>query len=337
MLVNRAMSKLVLLGVLLPLSLQAAEPLALASTSADAPRFFPLDAAARAGSKRSAALPVVAAKRFYPLRSDAEQLKRGAMRIDRSQAAPVAAQHALALKPAAPDKGAGAAAQMPGAETLEPESEEIAGNTETINPVLALFGNEATPSSFREALSGKVATSIAGLARHAGWPLPLSAKQYVSSTYGMRDDPFHHRPAFHGGIDIAADVGTPVLATADGTVTQRREDGNYGKYITLQHADGTLSRYGHLSAQTVSEGQVVRAGQLIGAVGATGRATGAHLDYRVSKNGTRFDPLAVLTIPASVALDTGAVKKPALAAVPVRGATVAQNALPRRPMVIQVR
>lgn len=192
---------------------------------------------------------------------------------------------------------------------LEPESEEIAGR-ETKDPLLNLYGNtgNAPLPSFREAMGRPTVGRYNYMKMQ--WPVPINAKQYVSSGYGMRSDPFHGRPTFHGGVDIAAAPGTPVLATADAIVAEVAQDGNYGKYITLQHYDGTLSRYGHLNLQNVKSGQRVFSGQIIGAVGATGRATGPHLDYRVSKNGTRFDPMLVLTVPANVGHSYASYREP---------------------------
>ena len=112
-------------------------------------------------------------------------------------------------------------------------------------------------------------------------------------------------------------------------------DPRYGKYITLAHADGTLSRYGHLNSQNVREGQRVRGGQVIGSVGSTGRSTGPHLDYRVSRNNTKFDPLSILTLPSQVAFKSDKPRQPVVAVH--SGARVASNALPKQPMVIEVR
>ena len=280
-------------------------------------------------------------KKFYPLRSDRNQLQQGGMRSDRERASPIAAQQSAspADKKAETPRAGTVQILSPEKRDYELESEEIAGLNESIDPVLALFDSEqgAGLTSFADAMRGNTpALSASGLMRHLIWPIPLSEEQHISSVYGVRKDPFHGRPTFHGGVDIAAATGTAVPATADGNVIDAKTDANYGRYVTLEHSDGTLTRYGHLSAQHVREGQRVRAGQRIGAVGSTGRSTGAHLDYRVSKNGVKYDPLSILSVPLAVATNERA---PSFArdSIVHSPPKIASNALPRGPMVIKVR
>lgn len=154
-------------------------------------------------------------------------------------------------------------------------------------------GDSAVLDLFGETGSAQAQTGRFGRVAHS-WPLPADAAQKFTSAFGMRKDPFHGRDSFHGGIDLAAAVGTSVLATADGTVTKVENGSRYGKYVTVQHKDGSESSYGHLSAQSVRVGQHVRQGQKVGEVGATGRATGPHLDYRMKKNGELINPMAFL-------------------------------------------
>ncbi len=321
-----------------------------AEGDASAKRFFPL-APARAGVPARAASPILLKPEDAAADASSSGTARAAdapaagfMTIDRAKVslgsrvstAPAAKADAPPPSPIAPAAASTAASPAAAPAAVKPgalESEEIEGNTEKIDPVLALYG-DAPPaaSSFAEAMRGVAASAL----RHLGWPIPLSMAQYISSGYGMRQDPFTHIPTFHGGIDIVAKEGTPVLATADAVVKQVATDRNYGHYITLEHADGTLSRYGHLSAQAVREGQSVRQGQAIGAVGATGRATGPHLDYRVSREGTKFDPLAILSVPKEVSAATTSHRTLAGAHRPlVRKVSPIQR--PHAPMVIEVR
>lgn len=311
-------------------------------------RFFPIDASRTGTNETQQGVTIVREQAPFVLRKDKDQIDSGFLRIDRARSTVASPRLSSPLLVTTPNEDATPAdapivsstAKVPIADdaTDDTESEEIIGNREAINPVLALFddGDEPVLGSFSDVMLGK--TSRAGSGRHAFWPIPLNVKQRLTSGYGMRNDPFHGRQSFHGGIDIAADEGTPVLATADATVAQVASDPRYGNYITLEHADGTLSRYGHLSGQSVREGQRVKGGQVIGAVGSTGRSTGAHLDYRVSKNNTKFDPLSLLRVPSSVAYNAPRATQAAVNETKVfRGNKVATNALPKRPMVIQVK
>lgn len=118
-------------------------------------------------------------------------------------------------------------------------------------------------------------------------PLPGAP---LSSTFGVRPDPFLRRPALHSGIDFAAPTGTPVRATASGRVVSAGDAGGYGLMVEIEHGDGLSSRYAHMSAIAVSVGQTVSAGDLVGRVGSTGRSTGAHLHYEVRTDGSAVDP-----------------------------------------------
>ena len=122
---------------------------------------------------------------------------------------------------------------------------------------------------------------------------------WLTGTFGGRSDPFSHEPAFHQGLDISTDKGQPVVATADGTVQSATYTGEYGNLIVLQHGFGLSTRYGHLSGYNVKAGQKVKRGDVIGFVGATGRATGFHLHYEILANGKLLNPLQLLTQPAT--------------------------------------
>jgi murein DD-endopeptidase MepM/ murein hydrolase activator NlpD len=123
------------------------------------------------------------------------------------------------------------------------------------------------------------------------WP----AKGWLSSLMGARQDPITGDDGYHPGVDIAADKGQPVFATAEGTVKEAAWDGGYGNLVVLDHGFGLETRYGHLSAFTVHKGDHVTRGQLIGRVGSTGHATGPHLHYEVLANGKLLNPLQLLT------------------------------------------
>ena len=120
---------------------------------------------------------------------------------------------------------------------------------------------------------------------------PVRTAEFTSG-YGTRTDPFQGRAARHQGIDLAAPVGTPIYATADGTVTEAGyNSGGYGNLIKLEHGRGIETRYAHLSRITVSPGQRVARGQVIGHMGSTGRSTGSHLHYEVRIDGRAVNPI----------------------------------------------
>jgi murein DD-endopeptidase MepM/ murein hydrolase activator NlpD len=122
------------------------------------------------------------------------------------------------------------------------------------------------------------------------WP----AHGWLSSSVGRRTDPINGGDDFHQGLDISADSGSPVYATADGTVVVAAREGAYGNLITIDHGYGLETRYGHLSKYDVKAGVKIKRGQVIGRVGSTGRATGPHLHYEVRVNGRLLNPLQLL-------------------------------------------
>ncbi|WP_243406195.1 M23 family metallopeptidase [Sphingosinicella sp. YJ22] len=124
--------------------------------------------------------------------------------------------------------------------------------------------------------------------------MPVQGARWTSS-FGVRSDPFRGRAAMHGGIDMAGPIGTPIYATADGTVaTAAWNSGGYGNLVELGHGAGIATRYGHLSRIMVRDGERVRRGQVIGLMGSTGRSTGSHLHYEVRIDGRAVNPLPFL-------------------------------------------
>ncbi len=120
-----------------------------------------------------------------------------------------------------------------------------------------------------------------------GWP----TDGFISSGYGLR----WNGAEFHQGIDIAAEMGTPIVATADGVVTIAGWNaGGYGNMVDIDHGSGVSTRYGHASAVVVTPGQRVRRGQIIAYVGSTGHSTGPHLHYEVRLSGQPVNPTSYL-------------------------------------------
>jgi murein DD-endopeptidase MepM/ murein hydrolase activator NlpD len=118
-----------------------------------------------------------------------------------------------------------------------------------------------------------------------------------SSEFGERIHPVTHAESFHEGLDIAAPTGAPACAAAAGTVTQAGPAGTYGNLVVMRHADGSETRYAHLSAIGVEVGAQVARGQAIGAVGSTGRSTGPHLHFELRRDGHAVDPRPALPLP----------------------------------------
>jgi murein DD-endopeptidase MepM/ murein hydrolase activator NlpD len=120
---------------------------------------------------------------------------------------------------------------------------------------------------------------------------------WLSSSMGNRIDPLTGGRDFHPGLDISADKGDPVYATADGKVTHAASAGNYGNLVIVEHGYGLETRYGHLSTFKIKVDQQVKRGDLLGLVGSTGRTTGPHLHYEVRANGRILNPLQLLLNP----------------------------------------
>lgn len=112
----------------------------------------------------------------------------------------------------------------------------------------------------------------------------------LSSSYGVRFDPFTHRPAFHSGLDFPGSFYTPIMATAPGVVSYVGVRSGYGNVVEIDHGNGFKTRYAHLQAASVRVGQRVAIGQRIAAMGSTGRSTGPHLHYEVWVNGRAQNP-----------------------------------------------
>lgn len=155
---------------------------------------------------------------------------------------------------------------------------------------------------------GVVALVLAGLALCLLAALPVQAarntKKYcfpldtavwrISDVYGKRIDPFTGKAAFHQGIDLACAAGTAVRAVQGGVVTAAAYSPSYGNHLRILHPDGCETRYAHLQYLYVRPGEVVQTGQMLGTVGQTGRATGAHLHLELWQQGTACDPASLL-------------------------------------------
>ena len=121
-------------------------------------------------------------------------------------------------------------------------------------------------------------------------PRAMPAEGAISSHFGMREDPRSSEDRFHAGIDIRAQSGSPIRATADGIVSFSGWSGKNGNLVAIEHGSGFRTLYAHNRINIVKIGQVVKRGDLIGYVGATGNATGSHVHYEVWKDGKPVNP-----------------------------------------------
>jgi murein DD-endopeptidase MepM/ murein hydrolase activator NlpD len=132
---------------------------------------------------------------------------------------------------------------------------------------------------------------------------PVIGVVEFTSGFGVRNDPFLGRPAMHTGLDFRAASGDPVRATANGKVVTAGWMGGYGRMVEIDHGNGLSTRYGHMSEINVKVGDRIKIGQVIGAVGSTGRSTGPHLHYETRIDGDPVDPQKFLR--AGVRLSSG--------------------------------
>jgi len=135
---------------------------------------------------------------------------------------------------------------------------------------------------------------------------PMGALTRVSSGFGNRKDPFTGGRAFHSGIDFPAPRGTAVLSAGYGKVSFVGEKSGYGNVVEITHSNGLITRYGHLSAFLVKEGQIVDTGTPIAKVGSTGRSTGPHLHFEVRRKDVAVDPGQYLAVGKRLARFLGA-------------------------------
>ncbi len=141
--------------------------------------------------------------------------------------------------------------------------------------------------SIKDAIENIKATSD----KWAHYPSIKPTKGYISSGFGRRLHPVFKKIQFHSGIDLKTSEGFPILATADGVVSQSAKRGGFGKTATIDHGYGIRSFYAHCSEVYVGEGQPVKRGDVIGRVGHTGTTTGDHLHYEVHVDGVPKNPL----------------------------------------------
>ncbi|MDR2337214.1 MAG: M23 family metallopeptidase [Deltaproteobacteria bacterium] len=128
-------------------------------------------------------------------------------------------------------------------------------------------------------------------------PIGTPVQGLVTSGYGLRKSPFHKgKTQLHLAIDIATSTGTEIIATAPGKIKQTGFSNTLGLFIVIEHANGILTRYGHLSKIKTIVGKNVKRNQIIGEVGSTGRSTGPHVHYEIYMNGKRVNPIYLIRL-----------------------------------------
>ena len=129
----------------------------------------------------------------------------------------------------------------------------------------------------------------------SSWLVPCSYKK-ISSPFGFRESPTSGASRYHQGVDLAANSGTPIVASRGGTVTIASYSNSAGYYVTINHGDGFSSIYMHMTNYVVSSGQKVNQGQTIGYVGSTGISTGNHLHFGIAQNGAYVNPCSYVSL-----------------------------------------
>ena len=166
----------------------------------------------------------------------------------------------------------------------------VASITNTLNNLKSRI--EAQKKSYNEV--DELVKNKEQLLAHTPAIQPVSNKDLsrIASGFGSRIDPVYKTVKFHYGLDFAAPQGTPIYATADGTVTTAGSTGNgYGNHVVINHGYGYETLFGHMVRVKVSAGQTIKRGEVIGWVGSTGKSTGPHCHYEVHKNGEKIDPI----------------------------------------------
>ena len=200
----------------------------------------------------------------------------------------------FAISPAHANSSADVAAPLRAAEAAKPSAP-----TTTDAEFSRLFASWRSLENNTALAAVRSPTVVAGqtgaIGQSAFIPLRIPVEgARLTSGFGVREHPVLGGRRIHKGIDLAAPVGTPVYAPADGTVARAEWFSSYGLYIQIEHSASIETRYGHLSKVNVEAGQQVHRGDIIGFVGTTGRSTGPHLHYEVRVAGEAVNPVTYM-------------------------------------------
>ena len=196
----------------------------------------------------------------------------------------LAAEKAAAEKAAAEKAAAEKAAAEQAAKAAQAAAQKAAQQQKQQSS-----GSSASGSSSSSGSQSSQTTASA-----SGFLWPIASSHRVTSPFGWRTHPITGRRNLHGGIDIAAPNGTPIMASKAGVVVISQYGSSYGNYVVISHPDGTRTLYAHMSQRNVSTGDTVRQGQTVGLVGSTGSSTGNHLHFETwtgSSSSSRVNPM----------------------------------------------
>lgn len=229
---------------------------------------------------------------FNELRTEKEQLKKNYSKLEESSKEKdiqVASLGSIASEVSVLYGLKADSKLAPTATEIEPEQ-----YTATMDQLYALRMSALSGVATAGIGENRRLASLSDWVRAAEAPTLWPVEGRVTSSFGERIDPFNGEGAFHAGVDISTTYGTPILAPADGVVEYADFMSGYGRLVAIDHGHGISTRYGHMSAFAVTDGQSVKRGQVIGYVGASGRVTSPHLHYEVRINDTPVNPYKYL-------------------------------------------
>jgi murein DD-endopeptidase MepM/ murein hydrolase activator NlpD len=234
-----------------------------------------------------AALPVIAQERAHPmLPFTLEQLGALSGRLFKLESQAAQLSQRLGVQPGAQAQDSAASSAKAGGRggpMLPPRASQ-----ETVQDFGAIEAQVARLEQ-QIALVTDAATERALDLMRLPTRLPIPDAE-IGSGFGNREDPFTHHRAFHAGLDFAAEQGTPIRASAGGTVAFAGFHPDFGWMVEIEHGNGLATRYAHASRLLVKQGAVVAPGDRIALVGTTGRSTGPHLHFEVLRHGEPTDP-----------------------------------------------
>lgn len=217
----------------------------------------------------------VYAKQIEKLEASQDDVAQQIAEAEATYQKQLAAEKAAAEKAAAEKAAAAKAAQAAAQKAAQQQKQQSSGSASGSSGISSSSGSQTTASA-------------------SGFLWPIASSHRVTSPFGWRTHPITGRQNLHGGIDIAAPNGTPIMASKAGVVVISQYGSSYGNYVVISHPDGTRTLYAHMSQRNVSAGDTVRQGQTVGLVGSTGSSTGNHLHFETwtgSSSSSRVNPM----------------------------------------------